>query len=172
MDRKSWLLPGAGAVTSDLCDITLLTHQVLHGRDEFFRKVRQPAEGGANLCLSVWMTVDWQLLHRTDELLQVSHMIWHREAMLVQEVTCVSVCMRVCVCLCVPCPDVYLALAAFFIFCSTNRSLSRTWTNTHAHSHKSSQYVNLLNVCVCVCVCLCLCAFALQCVIFTYFPLY
>lgn len=46
----------AGAVTSDLCDITLLspmTHQVLHGREELFRKVRQSAEGRADLRLSV-----------------------------------------------------------------------------------------------------------------------
>lgn len=100
----SWLRcnkPRACVVTFDLCDIILLslmTHQVLHGREELFRKVCQSTEGRSDLRLSVWVTVDWQLLHRVNVLLQVRHVIWQREALLVQEVICVHVCLCAFVC--------------------------------------------------------------------------
>lgn len=132
-----------------------MTHQVLHGREELFGKVRQAAEGGADLRLSVWVTVDRQLLHRVDVLLQVRHVVWRREGGTVRTGSDVCVFLYVCFFECIPCPDVYLALAAFFIFCNTNRSLSRTWT-------QSTQWESAKSVCV-VCVCVSMVVFVCSC---------
>lgn len=69
----------ANVATSDprptLTARRLTTHQVLHGRDELPGEVGQPAEGRAHLHLSVGVTVDRQLLHGTDVVLQVRDVV-------------------------------------------------------------------------------------------------
>ena len=145
-------------MTSDLGDITvltLMTHQVLHGREELFRKVRQAAEGGANLRLSVWVTVDRQLLHRVDVLLQVRHVVWWREGGTVSTGSdkCVSICVFLWVCTLSWCVFGFSS----FLHLLQHQPVTVQNLNTEHTMGISWKWVCVCVCAVCVCVCVCSC---------------
>lgn len=135
----------AKAVTSDPRQPTptarwLSTHQVLHGGDELPGEVGQPTEGRAHLHLAVGVTVDRQLLHGTDVVLQVRDVVWRRTRTLSHTSACgVSASERVSACVCVCWHLVPMCTWLWQLSSSSATPGGRCPAPEHTHTHTQSE---------------------------------